>query len=128
MRAYISARIRSFGYAFKGIATFFRTQAHAKVHLLAIAMITPLGLWLGLSPLEWCAIVICMGMVLTLEAVNTAIEFTVDLASPQHHPLAGKAKDVAAGAVLIGAIFAAIVWAIIFLPKLYQQWELWISG
>ncbi|MEO1452157.1 MAG: diacylglycerol kinase family protein, partial [Bacteroidota bacterium] len=118
----------SFGYAFKGIATLIRTQAHAKVHLLAIALITPLGLWLGLSVLEWCLIVLCMGLVLSLEGVNTAIEFTVDLASPDHHPLAGKAKDVAAGAVLIAAIFAAIIWGLIFIPKLYDQWQLWISG
>ncbi|MEO1451982.1 MAG: diacylglycerol kinase, partial [Bacteroidota bacterium] len=48
MRSYLLARVRSFGYAFKGIATLIRTQAHAKVHLLAIALITPLGLWLGL--------------------------------------------------------------------------------
>lgn len=128
MLKYLQARYRSFGYAFKGIAIFVRTQAHAKIHLLAIALIIPLGLWLNLAIWEWCTMLICMGLVLSLEAINTAIEFTVDLASPDQHPLAGKAKDVAAGAVLIGLIWAAMAWALIFLPKLYHQWSLWISG
>lgn len=116
--AYLSARIRSFGYAFRGIAIFFRGTPHAKVHLLAIGVITILGWFLSLASWEWCVIFLCMGVVITTEALNSAIEYVVDLASPEHHPLAGKAKDVAAGAVLLSVLFCGIVWAIIFLPKL----------
>ncbi|RMG59319.1 MAG: diacylglycerol kinase family protein [Bacteroidetes bacterium] len=119
MRNYFIARIRSFGYAFRGIGIFFRDTPHAQIHLLAIVLISALGGWLGLSATEWCLILICMGLVIVAEALNSALEYLTDLASPEVHPLAGKAKDVAAGAVLLGVIFAAGVWGIIFLPKLW---------
>ncbi|MBX7242886.1 MAG: diacylglycerol kinase family protein [Bacteroidia bacterium] len=115
---YLIKRIRSFGYAIEGIIYMIRTQAHARIHLLAIVIITGLGYYLKLSAGEWCWIVSCMGLVLSMEAMNTAIENLTDLASPEYHELAKKAKDTAAGAVLIAVIFCGIVWAIIFLPKL----------
>ncbi len=117
--AYVLKRIRSFGFAFKGIYIFFTTQAHAQIHALAVVCLGILGGWLGLSATEWCLIFLCMGLVITTEAVNTAIEYLVDLAKPEWDPLAGKIKDIAAGAVLLAVIFSAIVWAIIFLPKLW---------
>lgn len=119
---YLISRIKSFGYAFKGIATLFGTQPNAQIHLLAVVVISALGWFLGLSGLEWCAIIICMGIVLLAEGMNTALEFLTDLASPDFHPLAGKAKDVAAGAVLISVIFCGIVWGIIYLPKIFALW------
>ncbi|MEO0898506.1 MAG: diacylglycerol kinase family protein [Bacteroidota bacterium] len=115
---YITKRIKSFGYAFKGIATLFKTQANAKLHLLAVVLITLLGLYLQLNISEWCHIIICMAMVIMAEAINTAIEFMIDLVSPDYHPLAGKAKDVAAAAVLLSVIFCAVVWGLIFIPKI----------
>lgn len=115
---YFISRIRSFGYAFKGIATLFRTQANAQIHLLAVLVISLLGWYLGLNATEWCIILICMALVLVAEGMNTALEFLTDLVSPDPHPLAGKAKDVAAGAVLISVIFCAVVWGIIFIPKI----------
>lgn len=114
---YINQRIRSFGYAFKGMGVFFKTQAHAKIHLLATGVIVGLGLYNKLDLWEWCAIWGCIGLVLALEAVNTAIEFLTDLASPDYHPLAGKAKDVAAGAVLLAVICCGVVWGLIFIPR-----------
>ena len=69
--------------------------------------------------LEWCAIVAAIGLVWTAEGLNTALEALTDLVSPGEHPLAGRAKDMAAGAVLCAAIAAAIIGAIIFLPKLW---------
>lgn len=117
----ISARerfIRSFGYAFRGVVTLLVTQGNARVHAVASVIVIGLGWWLKISAGEWCAAVLAMGLVFTAEALNTAIEAAVDLASPELHPLAGRAKDVAAGAVLCAAIAAAIVGAIIFLPKL----------
>jgi diacylglycerol kinase (ATP) len=116
--SYFNKRLRSFGYAFKGIAYLFRTQANAQIHLLAVLVICGWGAWLGLAPWEWCAILICMALVITAEAINTAIEATIDRISTEKHPLAGRAKDVAAGAVLLSVIFCGIVWGIIFLPKL----------
>lgn len=114
----IKKRIHSFGFALKGIATLFKTQPNARIHLIAICIVTVAGYLLKVSTSEWCFIVIAFAMVLAAEAFNTAVEFVVDLASPDYHPLAGKAKDVAAAAVLIIAIGAATIGTIIFLPKL----------
>ena len=100
------------------MATLFKTQPNARIHLIAIILVTVVGFLLKISTTEWCITVLAFAMVLAAEAFNTAIEFVVDLASPDYHPLAGKAKDVAAAAVLITAIGAAIIGMIIFLPKL----------
>jgi diacylglycerol kinase (ATP) len=115
----LKKRIESFGYAFKGIATLVQTQENARIHLIAIVLVSVLGFLLHISETEWCFIVFAFAMVLAAEAFNTAIEFIVDLVSPNYHPLAGKAKDVAAAAVLITAIGAALVGVIIFAPKLW---------
>ncbi|MCB0844787.1 MAG: diacylglycerol kinase family protein [Bacteroidetes bacterium] len=124
MKSYLLARIHSFGYAFKGIYTLFVTQPNAQIHLLAIVVISLMGWFLGLSATEWCLIIICMAMVLMAEGINTAIEFIVDLVSPDHHPLAGKAKDVGAAAVLLSVIICGIVWGIIYIPKIMD----WLGG
>ena len=121
MRRFLLSRARSFGYAFRGIATLFGSQVNARIHLLAALLITALGLWLGLAPGEWADIILCMALVVVTEAINTALEYFTDLVSPEFHPLAGKAKDVAAGAVLLSVLFCAVVWSIIFLPKLWLR-------
>ncbi len=117
----LQRRLASFRYAFQGVAELFRSQPNARIHAAVAVMITLAGLWLGLSPTEWAIVVVCMALVLALEAVNTALEFLTDLVSPQHHPLAGKAKDVAAAAVLLAAIGSVIVGLLILGPKLLQM-------
>lgn len=124
MLIYLKKRIQSFGYAIKGIFTFFRETPNAQIHLLAIVVITILGQMLDLSRTEWCIIVACMGLVIVAEAINSAIEYMVDLASPEQHPLAAKAKDVAAAAVLLGVIFCGVVWGMIFMPRIWAWWDL----
>jgi diacylglycerol kinase len=76
------------------------------------------GYFFKISTSEWLAVILCFIAVITLEAMNSAIEYVVDLASPEFHPLAKKAKDMAAGAVLLAAIGTVVIAAIIFLPKL----------
>jgi diacylglycerol kinase len=115
----IKKYINSFGYAFAGIADLVRGQFHAKVHLVATALVVAFGVFFQISRTEWCLVVLSIGAVISSEAMNTAVEYIVDMVSPDYHPLAGKAKDVAAGAVLIVAAAAALVAAIIFLPKIY---------
>ena len=110
-------RIKSFQYAFSGIADLFQTQVNARIHLLLSVIAIGLGFYFSLSLMEWIIIVFCIGLVLTAEAFNTALEYLTDLVSPSHHPLAGKVKDLAAAAVLITAIMAAIVGILVFLPK-----------
>jgi diacylglycerol kinase (ATP) len=114
----LNKRIKSFGYAIQGIRVMFATQVNAQIHLVAVLLVTAAGFWFQLSRTEWCILLLTFGGVLTAEAMNTALEFLTDLASPDHHPLAGKAKDVAAGAVLLTAIAAIGVGILIFLPKI----------
>ena len=113
-----SGRLRSFGYAFRGLAICFRTQANARIHAVATVVAVVLGFALKLAAWEWCAVVLSIASVWVAECFNTAMESLVDLVSPERQPLAGRIKDLAAGAVLAAAIGAAIVGAIIFVPKL----------
>ena len=112
-------RIKSFGYAFKGIASLLKREHNAWIHCIAIVVVTLAGLHFGITRTEWCIVCLCFGMVLAAEGFNTAIERLVDLVSPDFHPVAGDVKDVAAGAVLICAIVAAIIGMIIFIPYFY---------
>ena len=111
-------RIKSFQYAFRGIADLFQSQPNAKIHLVILILVIAVGIYFQLNLTEWICIIICSGMVLAGEATNTAIEYLTDLVSPDYHPLAGKAKDAAAAAVLLAAISAALVGVLIFLPKI----------
>ena len=113
---FLRKRIKSFGYAFKGILLLFQTQIHARIHLIATVFVTILGFYFKISKTEWSIIALICTMVISSEAINTAIETIIDLVSPGHHVLAGRAKDLAAGAVLIIAVGAVIVGLIIFLP------------
>jgi len=114
----IRKRLAGFGHAFAGVAFMFRTQFHAWVHLLATLVVVTAGIWLSVSPEQWCLLVLAIGMVWASEAANTAVESLVDLVSPEHHELAGRAKDVAAAAVLFSSIAAAVVGTIVFGPRL----------
>ncbi|OGH60566.1 MAG: diacylglycerol kinase [Candidatus Lindowbacteria bacterium RIFCSPLOWO2_12_FULL_62_27] len=111
-----TGRIRSIYCALKGIAVMLATQRNAWVHAFATIAVTIAGFVFGLSKSEWCWIILSIISVWTAEALNTAFEFLTDVASPEFHPLAGKAKDVAAGAVLISAIGAVIIGFIILGP------------
>jgi diacylglycerol kinase (ATP) len=109
-------RAKSFTYAGRGVYVFIKTTHNAWVHLFVLAMAVGLGLYFGITRIEWMILTITGGFVLVAEAFNTAIEIDIDLTSPEFHPYAKDTKDVAAGAVLISAITAAIIAAFIFLP------------
>lgn len=113
-----SGRIRSVRCAVQGIGTMLGSQHNAWVHLAATVAVVIAGLFLRLQANEWCWITLAIMSVWTAEALNTAFEFLTDVASPEFHPLAGKAKDVAAGAVLISAIGAVIIGFLVFGPRL----------
>ena len=109
---------KSFGYAFQGTFNTIRTERNIKIHCAAAILVTIFGIWLQISKTEWMICFILFGLILALELVNTAVEATVDLFTEERKPLAKKAKDAAAGAVLIVAIFAAVIGILIFIPKL----------
>jgi diacylglycerol kinase (ATP) len=113
----IRRRLRSFRFAFKGIAFAFRTQHNLWIHLVAGVVAVGTGILLHISRTEWLFIVFAIGFVITSELFNTAIEHFVDLASPEWNEKAGRIKDVAAGAVLIAAITALVTGLVIFAPK-----------
>ncbi len=115
----IRRRINSFRFAFRGLADVVRSQPNARIHLLAAIAAAATAIWLQVSAIEWVALVVCIAGVLALEAANTAIEHLTDLVSPDFHPLAGKAKDAAAAAVLVMALGAAIVGMVIFGPRVW---------
>jgi diacylglycerol kinase len=114
----LKKRLNSFRYALAGIAELVRSQPNARIHLALAALVLAAGAWLGLSRTEWCLVAFSIAAVLAAEGFNTAIEHLTDLASPSHHPLAGKAKDVAAAAVLLTATGAAAVGLLVFIPKI----------
>lgn len=112
------SRAASFRHAMRGVARLIATQANARIHVGAALLATILGIWLDISLLEWAVVSLTLGMVLGAEALNTAVEWVVDRVSPEWHPLARDAKDVAAGAVLITSLAALGVGGCIYLPKL----------
>jgi diacylglycerol kinase len=116
-----SVLLRSFGYAFEGIAYILRTQRNARIELAIAVIAIGLALWLGLTPPEWAVLAITIALVVALEWINTALELAVSLASPEAHPSAKAAKDVAAACVLLGAIASVVVGLLLFVPRLVSH-------
>lgn len=114
----VKKRIKSFGYAFNGIRLLVCGEHNAWIHLFAAVCVVGAGLFFGLSPMEWTAIVIVIGAVLSAEAVNSAVEALCNLVCPGYNEYIKRAKDLSAGAVLLMAIAAAAVGLIIFVPKI----------
>ncbi|MEK7256019.1 MAG: diacylglycerol kinase family protein [Bacteroidota bacterium] len=110
----------SFRFAFAGIIGLLRSEANARIHLVSAVGVIVAGIFFELTVNEWCLVALAIAFVFAAEAMNTALEHLTNLVSPEFHPLAGKAKDVAAGAVLIAAIGAAAVGVFIFLPKILK--------
>lgn len=110
--------IRSFGYAFKGVAYATTSQLNFRIHLVATVLATIAGFLLHISLVEWQWVMLCVTIVLVTEIFNTMIETLVDLVSPGFNEKAGRVKDMAAGAVVIAATFALVTGLIIFLPKI----------
>ncbi len=109
----------SFGYAIQGLFSAFKQERNLKFHLIAIFCVLLAGVLLKLPSIEWIICILLFGIVLISELINTAIESTVDLVSPEINPLAKQAKDIAASAVFVSAIISVIVAGFIFLPKLF---------
>lgn len=117
----LAARARSFRYAARGVVALLRSQHNAWIHAVASVAVVGLGFFVGLSRVEWCLVVLAMVAVWSAEAVNTAIEALCDVASPDLHPLVERAKDVAAGAVLLAAVGAVVVGLLVFGPHLLRR-------
>jgi len=110
---------RSFSFAFKGIATTFRSQFNMRVHFFMALAVLVTAFILKVSSLEICILLFCISSVIAAELINTSIEINVDLAMPERNERAGQAKDIAAAAVLVVSFVSAIIGCIIFLPKIF---------
>lgn len=108
----------SFYYAIVGIASAFKNERNMKIHFSAALAVIFFAYLVDVTRFEWTVLVITIFLVLIAEAINTAIEKTVDLVTDTYHPLAEKAKNIAAGAVLLSAVNAVIIALIILLPYL----------
>ena len=97
---HLQSLLNSFRYAFRGLLLCLKTQRNLRLELAAALWVIAAALALELSGGELAALLLCCGLVLSLELMNTAMEFTVDLCCPKPHPLAKAAKDAAAGGVL----------------------------
>lgn len=105
---------RSVGYSLSGIKALIISENNARIHLLATILVISVSLYLQISSSDWLWIALAITLVWLAECFNTAIETVVDLASPNFHSLAKKAKDIAAGSVLFAAIFAIVVAILVF--------------
>lgn len=113
MLQFVTNRLRAFKYAFFGLLDLFTNHDPIKVQLLAIAVALGTAWYLDFVLWKWIAFILCIGFTLAAEALNTAVEYVVDLVSPEYHELAGKAKDVAAAGVFIAAFTALVVYLLL---------------
>ena len=127
MFAFIRSRAHSFRNAFTGWWHVIRTQRNAWIHAVVSLCVIILSLWLRLAPLEWAVIVLAIAIVWTAEFINSALEAVVDLASPQHHPLAKVGKDVGAAAVLIAALSSIVIGLLVLGPPLWHRLQGWLG-
>ena len=120
-RQELRGRALSFRYAFEGWWFVLRTQRNTWIHAAVSVVVFGLALWLGIGRLEWAILILTTMAVWMAEFANTALEAVVDLVSPDYHPLAKAAKDVAAAAVLVGALGAVIIGLLVLGPPLWQR-------
>lgn len=117
-------RLRSFRDAGAGIVATFRTQANAKIHAGMTLLVIALGLLLQVSRGDWCWLAVAIALVWAAECFNTALESLADATAPDPHPLVGRAKDAAAGAVLCAAAGASVIGLLVLGPPLLA----WLVG
>lgn len=112
--------IKSFGFALNGIKKCFISEPNFKIHFLLAVIAIILAFLFRVSTAEWIAVGFCIAFVIVMEMLNTAIEKLCDVVHPDFHPGIKKVKDIAAGAVLVAAVFSAVTGLIIFVPKIIE--------
>jgi diacylglycerol kinase (ATP) len=117
--SWLARRIRSFQCALRGLAGLVATQPNARIHLAATVGVVTLGLALHIERWEWCAVLAAIGLVWAAEGLNSALETLADHVAPEQHPRIGRAKDLAAGAVLAASLAAAGIGLLVFGPRLF---------
>jgi diacylglycerol kinase len=119
----IRKRLASFRPAFNGLIRVLKYEHNARIHLLAALVAIIMGILLHINRVEWLFVILCIGMVITAEIINTAIEKLVDRVSPEKNETARFIKDVSAAAVLVSSLIALVSGLIIFLPYLFRLYK-----
>lgn len=117
--SFLVNRIKSIGYACKGAFLLLKTESSIKIQFVIAILITIAGFYFNISLTEWALQILAIGLVMSIEGLNTAIEAIADFMHPDRHEKIGFLKDVAAGAVFIASLAALIVGCIIYLPKIF---------
>lgn len=117
----------SFGYALSGLWYALRTQLNMRIHLSVTVVVVVLGLYVGLDWTQWAVLILTIGAVLIAELFNTVAEAALDATTPYYHPLVKIAKDVAAGTVLLTALFSVLVGLLILGPPLCLKLAAWLE-
>ena len=107
----------SFIYASNGIVSAIKTEQNILFDIIYAILTIIIGFLLKLSIIEFTIVLLAIGLVISMELINTSVEYAIDMAMPEVHPLAKLAKDTAASAVLVSSIIAFIIGLIIYLPK-----------
>jgi len=117
---YVLKRIKSFCYAFNGLKILFKEEPNAKIHLVIAMLAMFLAILLNVNTNEWLFIVLSIGLVISMELLNSAVESLADFVSIEKNELIKKVKDLAAGGVFLSSIIAFIVGVVVFLPKIWR--------
>lgn len=112
-------RLRSIKYAFNGALALIKTESSIKIQVVFALLMTALGLYYNISTTEWIVQIMAIGLVITAEGLNTAIEKMADFIHPEHDNKIGLIKDISAGAVFIAAISASVIGLFIYFPKIF---------
>lgn len=124
MKPHKPSLLTAFTFALQGVLHAFKAERNMKLHAAAAVIVFTAGGLLGLTPVRWLFLALAVTLVISAELMNTAVEAVVDLVSPDEHPLARIAKDTAAGAVMITALFAVFVGIMVF----FEPVLLWIES
>ncbi|WP_298494005.1 diacylglycerol kinase family protein [uncultured Algibacter sp.] len=117
--SFLINRLKSVGYAFKGAVLLLKTEASIKIQFFIALIVTAAGFYFNISTIEWIVQILAIGLVMSVEGINTAIEEIANFIHPERHYKIGLIKDIAAGAVFIASVFASIIGLIIYLPKIF---------
>lgn len=117
--SFLINRLKSIGYAFKGAIYLLKTESSIKIQFLIALLVTAAGFYYEISKTEWLFQIGFIGLVISIEALNTAIEYVADFIHPEHHTSIGRIKDIAAGAVFIASVAAVIAAIVIYFPKVF---------
>lgn len=109
---------QSFVHAFRGLIVAIQEERNLQIQLLAVTVVTSAGFYFEINATEWIVVLLCFGLVISLELINTAIENLCDLLHPDEHPIIGKVKDIAAAAVTVAAGISVVVATLVFGQKI----------